>query len=535
MLKPKEGGSLKGYQIPNSQFCTQKCDYCHGLGQASEHKLLDQICQSYLKAKNAGYEKVIFPCNTLFRSDWKDILESSRNSGMKTVLQIHLRYLNPRLHGLLHAQSKLGCEFQVVLDELNEEKLQFVEQFYSNFPDSSYLLVLRENLNVLPVVSMLPEEILERTYLYAPLKLETKDPFLTTNEVYELLNELEKKYPTWKNRSYPGIDVYDSRIASHTQLEPVIESQQLSKTEKFNPLFSVIIPTYNNKNYVRNTLRHLLEQSLEKDLFEVIIVDDGSDDETMKAICGDLENRDEEVNVQYIYFPRRESRVMGDGDFRAGIARNLGVKYSTGEYLCFLDSDILTPPNFLEQLLEELQHSDVIQAKRIYLKEEVSSNLTNYCEINKETDTYIPEGGYWHNFYSDPRPWNIQPNKWKFVCTYTLVLKKKLFCETGWFRKNYHYYGFEDTDLGYRLVKIGAKLYLSELEVLHLFHEDKRSEYRNSDFHRHMLLKKTAKLFFMNNLETDIYKALPNLVSEQGMFISLAKKVTRKFKSYTRV
>ena len=53
---------------------------------------------------------------------------------------------------------------------------------------------------------------------------------------------------------------------------------------KKNPMISVIIPTYNRSEFLFNTLKSISEQSLSKDLFEIIIVDNNSSDDTQKII-----------------------------------------------------------------------------------------------------------------------------------------------------------------------------------------------------------------------------------------------------------
>jgi glycosyltransferase involved in cell wall biosynthesis len=87
------------------------------------------------------------------------------------------------------------------------------------------------------------------------------------------------------------------------------------------PKLSVIIPTYNNDRYIQRAISSLLEQSF-KD-FEIIIVDDGSTDDTRDIVkaYGD--------SIRYIY---QENKGL------AG-ARNTGIDVSNGELLAFLDAD----------------------------------------------------------------------------------------------------------------------------------------------------------------------------------------------------
>ena len=87
------------------------------------------------------------------------------------------------------------------------------------------------------------------------------------------------------------------------------------------PKVSVIIPTYNSK-YIAETVQSALEQTY-KD-FEVIVVDNGSTDNTYEIVTQIIDER-----VEYLY---QENRGVNN-------ARNVGVQVSKGQYICFLDAD----------------------------------------------------------------------------------------------------------------------------------------------------------------------------------------------------
>jgi len=88
------------------------------------------------------------------------------------------------------------------------------------------------------------------------------------------------------------------------------------------PMFSVIIPTYNRLTLCKETLTSVLEQSF-KD-YEVFVIDDGSTDGTQEYFSTFTH-----PNLKYVF------------QENAGVstARNLGISHSTGEYICYLDSD----------------------------------------------------------------------------------------------------------------------------------------------------------------------------------------------------
>lgn len=97
-----------------------------------------------------------------------------------------------------------------------------------------------------------------------------------------------------------------------------------------NPFFSVIIPTYNREKFICTAIESLLAQSFRD--FEIIIVDDGSVDNTEEVVKKIEDNR--------LHYYKKEN-----GERAA--ARNFGVKKAEGEYINFLDSDDTVYSNHL--------------------------------------------------------------------------------------------------------------------------------------------------------------------------------------------
>lgn len=100
--------------------------------------------------------------------------------------------------------------------------------------------------------------------------------------------------------------------------------------------FSVIIPLYNKGLYISKALASVLEQTFRD--FELIVVDDGSADDSFQVAQSVLENSD--VKHQVIH------------QKNAGVstARNNGVLAASGDYICFLDADDWWAPSFLERM-----------------------------------------------------------------------------------------------------------------------------------------------------------------------------------------
>lgn len=115
---------------------------------------------------------------------------------------------------------------------------------------------------------------------------------------------------------------------------------------------SVIIPAYNREYLIGGTLQSLLNQTLPAD--EILVVDDGSTDETSNAAHAAFEEW-KGGNVKVPKVP--EFRVIRQENGGPAKARNTGFTASKGEFIHFFDSDDLAAPNKHEVQLKALQES----------------------------------------------------------------------------------------------------------------------------------------------------------------------------------
>jgi glycosyltransferase involved in cell wall biosynthesis len=106
-------------------------------------------------------------------------------------------------------------------------------------------------------------------------------------------------------------------------------------------LFSFIIPTYNRATFITKTIKSLLDQSYSN--FEIIIVDDGSTDNTEEVI-----NLIKDPRVRYF---KKENGERG-------AARNYGTDKALGRYCNFFDSDDLAYPNHLQEAYNLIKEHD---------------------------------------------------------------------------------------------------------------------------------------------------------------------------------
>lgn len=105
--------------------------------------------------------------------------------------------------------------------------------------------------------------------------------------------------------------------------------------------FSIVIPTYNRASFIQKTIQSVLDQTYQN--FEVIIVDDGSTDNTEEIVASIKDSR-------LTYFKKKnEERAR---------ARNFGANLAKGKYVNFLDSDDTLYPTHLSQALKMIEIND---------------------------------------------------------------------------------------------------------------------------------------------------------------------------------
>lgn len=136
-------------------------------------------------------------------------------------------------------------------------------------------------------------------------------------------------------------------------------------------IFSVIIPTYNRLKFLREALASVRSQRFTD--YEVIVVDDGSDDGTAEALAAE----------------REWLHVLSQPNRGPGAARNLGAEAARGEYLAFLDSDDLWFPWTLEVIATLIErHDRPALIAGFYADFEQEGDLINIAETPAKGDPY---------------------------------------------------------------------------------------------------------------------------------------------------
>jgi len=210
---------------------------------------------------------------------------------------------------------------------------------------------------------------------------------------------------------------------------------------------SVVIPTHNRADILKTCLEKLQAQKGVD--FEVIVVDDGSEDHT-EDVVSNLQSSTS--NLMYIKQPSSHQ----------GTARNRGVKEASGDIVLFIGDDIFVEPDFLQKHHDaHISNSDENVVVLGFSTWDPELKINDYMR-------FLESSG-WQFGYSRLQPGLVShPEPYKFFYTSNISLKKSFFGKER-FDENFKVYGWEDIELGYRLWQNhGMKLfYEPEAKAFH--------------------------------------------------------------------
>ena len=478
-------------------------------GLSHKEKALSEIFAEAEKAFRSGYEKILLPWNFTAHSDIDSLLDWIRLRPEKFVLQSPLRRLPAfqKILGGLWREPRISFDF-LPLDSSDFHPSHTKEScpdpcLSAGQKPQDILLRLKPSYSI--TVPAFKGENLERLADSIPpvFRKKTRMHFPFSHKKNRFLYSSKEMYDFLSRRRFlpPDMDVCNLSIPGGYAPEVELEAK-FFKIPKASPEISVIIPSCNSKRSLALVLSHLFQQDLEKEKFEVIVVDDGSHDGTWQSLQR-LEFL-KAMQFKYIYFPRKKRRIF-PYYFRAGAARNLGAKHAKGEVLAFLDSDILVEESRLSSILKFMENTLVLQHPRYRLKLFAPKQRAN---ISKWRHTV--RSRYWENFYARSQIWNQMPLPWKYISSHSLSLAKELFLKAGRFRTNHIFYGFEDTDLGYRLYKMGRRFMLKPAASYHVF---RMEELLYPPFWKNRMLGLSAQIFFHNTHCMSGYREFEHLIS----------------------
>jgi len=195
---------------------------------------------------------------------------------------------------------------------------------------------------------------------------------------------------------------------------------------------SVVVPTLNRAELLSRTIDHVESQTVSRDRYEVIVVDNNSTDDTQRVLA---EKADCYPNLRFTCQTQPG----------AAAARNAGMACAEGDLILFIDDDIEADPELIESHLRyHAGHSD--------------GSVVGTIRTQWET-TRIP----FLRYLRDRRifnPYRLNNGKMDFSYYHTgnVSTPRDLLNAVGGFDERFAVYGMEDIELGYRLERIGSAM-----------------------------------------------------------------------------
>jgi len=221
-----------------------------------------------------------------------------------------------------------------------------------------------------------------------------------------------------------------------------IKVNKLIRSEK-HPLVSVIVVNYNDKVFIKKCLSSVLNTNYPR--FEVIFVDNASTDGSLFLVKKLFEN------------DKRLKIVCNNRNLGFAEGNNIGIKKAKGDYIVFLNCDTEVNPNWLIELIREMESDPLVGAAQSKLL-----RLQN----QKRIDSYVDSAGGFIDFYA----FSINrhgKNRVEFekvmeifyAAGAAMAIKRTVLTKVGFFDPEFFFSG-EDVDLCWRVYLSGYKVIL---------------------------------------------------------------------------
>lgn len=219
------------------------------------------------------------------------------------------------------------------------------------------------------------------------------------------------------------------------EYEEAIKPITVSVHRSTVPKFSIIILQFNKSELTINCVRSVLRYS-DLEVVEVIVVDNGSAPEHTANIRNEFENQIVVVDVG-------TNRYFGEGN-------NIGVDHASGEFIVFMNNDVVVTANWLERL-------------QFHLKGDVEVVGPAFCFPDgrvQECGGYIKEdGNSIQQFRGDNKKQLPQaPFECDYISAATILLRKETFLKVGGFDLCYEPAYYEDVDLCLKIASYGGRV-----------------------------------------------------------------------------
>jgi len=190
-------------------------------------------------------------------------------------------------------------------------------------------------------------------------------------------------------------------------------------------MISVIVPVYNGEDVIANCLKTLLNQNYPKNKYEIIVVDDGSKDNTVNIVS----------KFKRVKLIRQRHRGPA-------AARNLGVEKSRGQIVLFTDADCIPSKSWIKNMLEPFKDKGIVGVGGTYKTLNKKSLIARFVGYNIEERHKILK----KKRYID------------FMGTFSAAYRKIIFSKFGGFDTSFSTSSGEDPELSFRINKTGFKM-----------------------------------------------------------------------------
>jgi len=250
---------------------------------------------------------------------------------------------------------------------------------------------------------------------------------------------------------------------------------------------SIILVAWNNNNYLHPCLSTLLKKSVQG--FEVVLVDNGSSDESTTSLKQQLPN----LNITI--------HSLGN-NLGFATANNIGARMAKGRWLALLNADAFPEPDWLEKLVKAAEKNPEYS---FFSSRQIQANNPEY--LDGAGDAYHISGLAWRNGYNhSSAEYGHEPKEVFSACAAAALISRDVFLEMGGFDEDFFSY-FEDVDLGFRLRLMGKKcLYVPDAIVHHV---GSASTGKRSDFSVYYGYRNMIWTFFKNMPSPLIWFFLP--------------------------
>jgi glycosyltransferase involved in cell wall biosynthesis len=198
------------------------------------------------------------------------------------------------------------------------------------------------------------------------------------------------------------------------------------------PKVSVVIPTWNRADLLARTIDKIEHQTLSRDLYEVLVIDNDSTDDTQKV-----------VSQKSRVYP--QLKTFSQSKRGAAATRNVGIRAAAGDIILFIDDDIQAEPNLIEthwQYHQKHSNSSII-----------GGLITPWSDSTDAFLRYLRDRGIFN-------PYSIAcgPMDFSYYHTGNVSTARSVLLDVGGFNEQFAVYGMEDIELGYRLERRGSRM-----------------------------------------------------------------------------